>query len=68
MMTKKVFERAALVVQAWREAEAGEPPVRVAGRTLRVADAIEEAFVQLFKEDNPRFDKARFHRETRPHQ
>jgi hypothetical protein len=64
MMTKRVFEKAALVVRAWREAEIGEGPVRVAGRDLWVSNAIEEAFVQLFQEDNPRFDRARFHGET----
>ena len=54
-MGKKNYEKAARIVQAWREAEIGEPDVRVAGKALKVSSAIEEAFVLFFKDDNPRF-------------
>jgi hypothetical protein len=59
-MSKKNYEKAAAIVRAWREAEIGESPVKRAGATVTAASVIEEAFVLLFKDDNPSYDVARF--------
>ena len=49
-MTKKDYERAALIAQRrWR-----------AEFDVYVRSAIIESFVELFAGDNPRFDEARF--------
>lgn len=44
-MTKKDYEKAAQIVQKKRKATAKE---------------VENAFVELFRDDNPRFDEERF--------
>lgn len=55
-MTKKDYERAATIAQAW-----GRSPC-----CMEQGAAVEDAFVSLFEGDNPRFDEARFRRACAP--
>lgn len=64
-MSKKNYEKAARIVQAFRESEIGEPPVYLAGKTFYPSEAIEESFIMLFQDDNPRYDVALFRRACR---
>ena len=51
-MTKRDYERAATITQEWALSAGEDSP--------DYCRAVEEAFVELFADDNPRFDEARF--------
>ena len=56
-MTKKDYEKAAAIVREhWENAEAPE----LGGTGHYIARAVEQSFISLFKNDNPRYDVRRF--------
>ena len=59
-MTKKNFEKAAAIVRAHRDLLSGETNSSRITTIVQTADAIEDAFVMLFANDNPHYDVARF--------
>ena len=59
-MSKKDYERAALIVQGMRRDAASKLPQEGGVLSQFHADGAQYGFIQLFAGENPRFDEARF--------
>lgn len=69
MFTKKTFVKAASIAQRWHiaalDAKTSGDVEAEAGHGV-VAYSVQEAFIALFRDDNPRFDADRFREACKP--